>query len=288
VKLAIDSFSYHLHLGRHWFAPSQPRGLRWYCDTCRALEADGLHIDPAHIDLGRDADWLARYADRYGLYIELGASGTSPEDLAAPLAAAERLGARVLRTFIGGTCSDGRQATAARARAARDHLARAVEAAGRHNVCIAVENHGDLFLDDLLGILEVESPYLGVCYDSGNFAAVGEDPVEALEALLDRVVCTHLKDVCPAARFPDAPVFGPPGARLLFCALGDGSLPFPHIVDRLRQTKGPDARITIEIHSPYRRDLDEAELLAFESDNVARSVAYARDVLGICTGPRET
>ena len=270
MKLAIDSFSYHLHLGKHWFRPTRPRDLRWYCETSRTLGADGLHIDPAHVDLSRDVDWLAEYTERHGLYVELGASGTSSEQLAAPLAAAERLGSRVLRTFIGGSCADGPNATAARARAARDDLTRSVELAERHNVCIAVENHGDVFLPDMLTLMERDSPYLGVCYDSGNFAAVGEDPVEALEALLGRVVCTHLKDVCPADRFRDAKAFGPPGAGLHFCALGDGELPLARLVKMLRRAKGDDAHITLEIHSPYRRSLAEDELLAFEADNVAR------------------
>lgn len=281
MKLAIDSFSYHLHLGKHWFQPGQPRDLRWYCDMSRQLGADGLHIDPAHVDLGADVDWLAGYAREHGLYVELGAFGTSPERLARALAAAERLGSTVLRTFIGGSCAAGRAATAERARRARDELARSAALAERHGVCIAVENHGDVFLEDMLTLMELRTPFVGVCYDSGNFAAVGEDPVEALEALMGRVVCTHLKDVCPGDRFDDAEPFRTPRGPIHFCALGDGRLPLGKIVEMLRAAKGDSMRITIEIHSAFRRSLSEAELLAFEADNVARSVAYARDVLGV-------
>ncbi len=281
MKLAVDSFSYHLHLGKHWFKPTKPRGLRWYCDACRQLGVDGFHIDPAHVDINTDIDWLPDYTRQYGLYIELGAFGVSPEQLAAPLAAAEKLGSAVLRTFIGGSCAEGRAATAERAKKAREQLARTVELAQKHGVCIAVENHGDVFLDDVLSLMEIKSPFLGVCYDSGNFAAVGEDPVTALEALIDRVVCTHLKDVCPADRFKDARPFGPPDAPIHFCALGDGELPFSQIVGILRQAKGDDMRVTVEIHSPFRQSLSEEELLKFEADNVARSVTYAREVLGV-------
>ncbi|MCD6365459.1 MAG: sugar phosphate isomerase/epimerase [Planctomycetes bacterium] len=281
MKLAIDSFSYHLHMGKHWFRPATPRDLRWYCDASRKLGADGLHIDPAHIDLTRDSKWLADYAAAHGLYMKLGASGTSPEQLAAPLATAERIGSPLLRTFIGGSCADGREATAARARAARDALARSAELAEKHGVVIAVEDHGDVFLEDMLVLLEVDSPFLGVCYDSGNFAAVGDDPVWALQAVVDRIVCTHLKDMCPGERFPDAKSFGLPGKEFHFCALGDGELPLERIVSILRSAHGDGMHITIEIHSAYRRSLSEEQLLAFEADNVARSVTYARDVLGI-------
>jgi len=281
VRLAVDSFSYHLHLGRHWFHPARPRSLRWYCDSCRELGLDGLHIDPAHIDLDRDIDWLADYARRSGLAIELGAFGTSVEQLAGPLAAAERLGAEVLRTFVGGSCADGRDATAERARTARRELERSVELAGCHNVCIAVENHGDLFLEDLLALLEIESPWLGVCYDSGNFAFTGEDPVAALDALAERIACTHLKDVCEPGRFSDAEPFRSPDGGFHFCALGDGELPVQQIVEALRAEKGNGLNLSIEVHSPWRKSLTEERLLAFEADNVARSVTYARDTLGI-------
>lgn len=281
MKLAIDSFSYHLHLGKHWFTPAQRRDLRWYAEMSRQLDAEGLHIDPWHIDLAHDVDWLAEYASRHGLYLELGASGTAPEQLAAPLAAAKRLGARVLRTFVGGDCVEDQTITAARALKAREELQRSLELAERHGVIIAVENHLDIFLGDLLFIMELNSPFLGVCYDSGNFAAMGEDPLAALAALAPRVVCTHLKDVCPAGRFPEAEPFGLPHTLVHSCALGEGELPLQKIVALLRRVKGENMRLTLEIHTPYRRSLDERELLAFEAENVARSVKYARAVLGI-------
>jgi len=278
MKLAVDSFSFHLHLGRHWFAPDRPRDLRWYCERSHDLGCEGLHIDPAHIDPAADVEWLADWAGEQGMYVELGGCGTSREELDPWLAAAERLSSAVLRTFIGGSVVDGREAVAARARAARENLRESANLAADRNVVIAVEDHGDVFLSDMLTILEVDSPHVGVCYDSGNFAAVGEDPLEALHALIDRVVCTHLKDVCPADRIPDAKPFGGPDG-FHFCALGDGELPLAEIVDTLRRAKGDDMHLTLEIHSAFREALSEAELLTFEADNVARSVRYARGVL---------
>lgn len=281
MKLAIDSFSYHLHFGKHWFVPAQPRDLRWYAEACRQLGVAGLHIDPLHIDLSIEVDWLAEYARRHRLFVELGAIGTSPEALAAPLAAAERVGAKVLRTFIGGSCAKGKAATAARAAQARKELARSVVLAEQHGVVVALENHMDIFLEDLLEILKIDSPFLGICYDSGNFAAVGEDPLQALAALRERVACTHLKDTCPAGRFADAPAYGLPGAEVHFCALGEGTLPLRQIVQMLRQVKGEDMPLTLEICTPFRHTLPESDLLAWEAKNVARSVRYAREVLGI-------
>ena len=63
------------------------------------------------------------------------------------------------------------------------------------------------------------------------------------------------------------------------CALGDGELDLARIVTILRQAKDSDMHVTLEIHSAWRKALSEADLLAFEADTVARSVAYARDVL---------
>ena len=281
MPLAVDSFSYHLHLGRHWFRPVPPRDLRWYCETGKALGVDGLHIDAWHFDVDGDVDWIAEFASTNGLYIELAGSGVSAEELAASLDAAQRVGARILRTFVGGKCTADRGVTAARARAAREYLVRSVEFAEQFGVCLALENHQDLFVDDLLLLLEIDSPFFGICFDTGNFAAMGEDPVTAVEMLGERIVCVQLKDACPADRYDDAVPFGLPDSRVHFCPLGDGVVPLRPVVDALIAMKGKDFPLTLEVHTPFHHGLTPEELLGREEENVVKSVRYARTVLGI-------
>jgi 3-oxoisoapionate decarboxylase len=281
MPLALDSFSYHLHLGRHWFQPETPRDLHWYCEKGKDLGLDGLHIDAWHLDIDRDIDWLARFASAHGMYIELAGSGVSAEELAGSLDAAQRVGARILRTFVGGKCTDDRRLTAARARAAREHLVRSVAFAEQFGVCLALENHQDLFLEDLLLLLEIDSPFFGICLDTGNIAAMGEDPVAAVEILGERIVCMQLKDACPADRHADAVPFGLPESHVHFCSLGEGEVPLRPVVDALAATRGKDFPITLEIHTPFHRTMSPEQLLSREEENVIKSVRYARTVLGI-------
>jgi len=281
MPLALDSFSYHLHMGRHWFQPPAPQDLRWYCEKVVSLGLDGLHIDAWHLDIDQDIDWLADFASSHGMYVELAGSGVSAEELAGHLDAAQRVGARIVRTFIGGKCTDDRRITAARARTAREYLVRSVDFAEQFGVCLALENHQDLFLEDLVLLLEIDSPYFGICLDTGNIAAMGEDPVAAVETLGERIASLQLKDACPADRYDDAVPFGLARSPVHFCPLGEGMVPLRPVVDALAAVRGKEFPATIEMHTPFHRRMSAEELLKREEDNVARSVSYARTVLGI-------
>jgi sugar phosphate isomerase/epimerase len=236
---------------------------------------DGLHIDPYHMDLDKDIPRIRDFAKSNGMYVELGSSGTSPEELTPYIKAAEKTGAKLLRIFIGGSCLDGREIVAERTKKAKKELEQAVKIAEAADVDIAVENHGDVFLEDLENIMEIDSNNIGICYDSGNFAFTGEDPLEAVEILGDRIICTHIKDVCEEQKFPDAKPFATVKRPVHFCALGEGNLPIRKIVDAILAKK-PDINITLEICSPARTDLDEAGLLQTEEQNVIKSVRFMR------------
>ena len=274
MKFAIDSFSYHLHFGKHWFTPTHPVDLKWYCETSKKLGAKGIHVDPFHIDLDKDTEWLSEYLAANNMYIELGGAGVDIETLKPQLLTAQKLGSPILRTFIDGDCSKGRAYTKQNALKAKELLKESVKLAEDLNVIIAVEDHIDLFLDDMLILMEIDSPCLGTCYDSGNYMAVGEDPLNALEKLIDRVVCTHLKDMCQTNRYTDAETFGINNHKGHFCAIGDGILPAKKITDILKEKKGNDLKLTLEIHTPYRKSLSEKDLLDFEINNIVRSVNY--------------
>lgn len=281
MKLAVDSFSYHLHFGKHWFVPSKQYDLQWYCGLCKNLKLDGLHIDPMHIDISKDIGWLKEFSEENNLYIELGAMGINYADLDKPLEAARYLGSKVLRTFVGGSCDEGREATKIKAERAKQELLRSLENAEKMGVVIALENHADLYSDDIKRILEIDSPFLGLCYDAGNFFSIGEDPLEAVKMFAEKIVCTHLKDVLPPETYPDAQTFGSGNYKTHFCALGDGKMPLKDIMNVIRKSKGEDFNITLEIHTPHRKSLSEDELLAFEIENVIKSVHYAKNILAV-------
>ena len=80
----------------------------------------------------------------------------------------------------------------------RQHVAAFATRCQAENIDLVVESYdnkgslcyGSERLKDLLG----RSKSLGVAFDIGNFTFAGEDPVEAYDALKDRVRHVHLKD----------------------------------------------------------------------------------------------
>ena len=90
MRLGIDSFSCHLHFGKHWFQPAKNYDLKWFCEKCVDLKVDGIHIDPIHIDIENDIEWLNKFCSEHNLFIELGAIGISPEEITPSIIAAKK------------------------------------------------------------------------------------------------------------------------------------------------------------------------------------------------------
>lgn len=65
---------------------------------------------------------------------------------------------------------------------------------------LAIENHKDFEVHELLALLEsLASPHVGVCLDTGNSLALLEDPMEVVRLLAPHTLTVHFKDiaVCP-------------------------------------------------------------------------------------------
>lgn len=64
---------------------------------------------------------------------------------------------------------------------------------------IAIHNHGPKAsydkIDDVVNAVKDHHPRIGACVDTGHYLRSGENPVEAIERLKDRVFGVHLKDV---------------------------------------------------------------------------------------------
>ncbi|MBV8443328.1 MAG: sugar phosphate isomerase/epimerase, partial [Hyphomicrobiales bacterium] len=73
----------------------------------------------------------------------------------------------------------------------------------------------------------------GVCLDTGNAFPVAESPLEFARRVAAHVVHVHLKDY--RVQFTDE------GFRLIRCAIGDGAVPFPAVLDVLAE---PGPRLT--------------------------------------------
>ena len=237
MNLAIDTYSFFINFGRHQYKPSNPWTLTRYFDFVIENRLNGIHMDPAHYDPVKDVPILDHFCKENNLYIELGAMEILSDDFMDYFKAAHITGSNILRTFIGGSPDDDPAVMKTRITKSKENLSHILPLAEKYQIKIAVENHIDVTSDELDWLIDFDSPYIGICYDSGNFAAMNENPVKALKRFKDRILCTHLKDVCPKEIYPDAPFFGLVGKQVQFCALGEGILPIQAILSKRKFRK---------------------------------------------------
>jgi sugar phosphate isomerase/epimerase len=232
--------------------------------------------------------------------------------------AAAQAGAAVARTAMlpGRRYEEFATAEAYRAAAERGlkSLQLAEPVAARHHLRLAIENHKDHRTAEKIGVLKrLGSEYVGACIDVGNNLALLEDPVETVRALAPWALTVHLKD--HAVREYDE------GFLLADAALGEGFLDLPAIVQIVRKARpaatfnlevitrdplkvpvltdkywatfddvpGRDLARTLRLvkaHAspaplPTVSDLPPERQVEVEAGNVTRSLAYARDKLGL-------
>lgn len=107
--------------------------------------------------------------------------------------------------------------------------------AERHQVFVAIEPHQAISktTGGLLRIATlVDSPMLRINYDLGNAYLGGVDPYEGLEAVVDRVVHVHAKDI---AAETGAALRGKTTGTPVGCACGDGVIQWRRVIDILRK-----------------------------------------------------
>jgi sugar phosphate isomerase/epimerase len=121
---------------------------------------------------------------------------------------------------------------------------------GAHfGVRLAFENGGERELADIEAAIQGSNQWVGFNLDTGNFAAQGGDPVEAVYRLGSRLLHLHLKDV--------------PGLGSHDCvALGTGIVDFPGVIKALK-TCDYTGWLSIEIetgdHDPSAEIIASAE-----------------------------
>ncbi len=198
----------------------------------------------------RDADYLARLRDaldRHRMYLEGTVSLPKNADGMArfedELRVAKEAGVCVVRTV----CMNGRRYetydAAEQFRQFADQswksLQLAEPVAARHGIRLAVENHKDWRIDEMLGWLKrLSSEHIGVCLDTGNSIALLEDPHDVVDAYAPWTFTTHLKDMA-VAEYDD-------GFLLSEVPLGQGFLDLPRVIATLHKAR-PEVRLNLEM-----------------------------------------
>jgi sugar phosphate isomerase/epimerase len=246
-RLGVGMYSY----GIHWGAARARRKVPFrtpleFLDHCHRLGAAGVQMTLA----GGEADSPARLrarAEAHQMYIEgqvrLPGQKGDRARFEAEVAAARKAGADVVRAAV---LSGRRYEKFTSARAfrqftaqARQSLALAEPVLKKHRVRLAVENHKDWRVPELLELVKrLSSEHVGVCLDTGNSIALLEDPLAVVEAYAPYAVSTHLKDMA-VAEYRE-------GFLLAEVPLGEGFLDLKKVVATLRRA-APKVRFNLEM-----------------------------------------
>ncbi len=123
----------------------------------------------------------------------------------------------------------------------------------RYGVRAAYENGSDKNVAEILSAVRGGNEWIGVNLDTGNLAAQGGDPVQAVRELGQRIVHVHLKDV-PAIGAHDC------------VALGKGIVDVAGVIRELKAI-GYDGWLSIEIETG---DRDPSAEIAASAETVRR------------------
>lgn len=210
MKIGIDSYCYHRFFGEVYPQQSQPpkrMSLEDFLDRAHALAVDGVSLESCFVPR-YDTDYLAgvkEKLDRYGLDrvyawghpdgLEGGRNERAYDEMLTSLEHARQIGATVMRV-VGSSLMFRKEPHEPQIERLSRMFSAAVKEAERQSIRLAVENHIDFTADEMLQLLtNVNSPCLGLNFDTGNFLRLLDDPIKGMEKLAPYVYATHIKDL---------------------------------------------------------------------------------------------
>ncbi|MCZ6795759.1 MAG: sugar phosphate isomerase/epimerase, partial [Planctomycetota bacterium] len=259
--------------------PPRRMTLEDFIDRARELEVDGVSLESCFIDRRDDRGYLESVKarlDDHGLDrvyawghpdgLEGGKNQREYEEMLRSLEHAGTIGASVMRV-VGSSLMFRFENHQEQIGRLVEMFKEAVKVAEDHGVRMAIENHIDFTGDEILQLLEaVDSPHLGLNFDTGNFARLLDDPIKAMEKLARYTLATHIKDlkVNPEAAVDDWYFFST-------TPVGDGFIDNTRLA-RLLKGAGYQGFLAMELdflHPDYNADEDTA---------VARSVQVLKEI----------
>jgi 3-oxoisoapionate decarboxylase len=287
MKIGIDSYCYHRFFGEVYpqqSPPSRRMTLEDFLERAHELKVDGVSLESCFIPR-LDRDYLLSVKDaldRYGMDrvyawghpdgLEAGRNERAYDEMVAGFEHARNIGAPVMRV-VGSSLMFRHEPHGPQIERLSRMFSNAVKVAEQYGVKMAVENHIDFTADEMLQLLtNVDSPYLGMNFDTGNFVRLLDDPIKGMQKLAKYVVATHIKDLKlhPEAAADDWFFFSS-------APVGEG------IVDNYRLARlladaGYQGFLAVEIdflHPDYGADEDAAvEKSIRELRRIARAVSH--------------
>lgn len=214
MKTGIDSYCFHRYFGEvypHQTPPPEDEKMTMedFLTFAKKLDVDGVSLESCFFP-SYDKGWfldLKAQLDDYGfdrVYawghpdgLEAGKNRDEFDSMIAQIPYAKLIGADVMR-IVASSLVFRFEPHGPQLEILTKWLKEAVVVAKEYDVKLAVENHIDYTADECVELLDrVDSPYLGLNLDTGNFLRLLDDPVDGAKKLADRVYATHIKDLKP-------------------------------------------------------------------------------------------
>lgn len=289
MKLGIDSYCYHRFFGEVYPQQSQPSkrmSIEQFVDRACELSVAGVSLEScffpsfsseylAALRMSLDERGLERvYAWGHPDGLEGGNNREAYRDMVRNIDFARQIGAKVMRV-VGSSHGYRHDPHQPQLERLTRMFREAVKPAEQCGIKLAVENHIDFTASEMAQLLDaVDSPYLGINFDTGNFLRLLDDPVKGMAKLAPRVYATHIKDLQVQK--------GVPADEWYFMSsvpVGEGIVRIPKLLEILL-TASFDGLLAIEIdflHPDYGNDEDAA---------VANSTAKLKSILQEMNLPR--
>jgi sugar phosphate isomerase/epimerase len=212
MKVGIDSYCFHRFFGEvypHQTAPEKNMTMEDFLAYAKELDVDGVSLESCFFPTFEEA-WfndLKAQLDDYGfdrVYawghpdgLEAGKNRDEFDSMISQIKNAKLIGADVMRV-VASSLMFRFEPHGPQIDILVDWFKEAVKVAEDYDVKLAVENHIDYTSDECVELLDrVDSPYLGLNLDTGNFLRLLDDPVDGTRKLADKVYATHIKDLKP-------------------------------------------------------------------------------------------
>lgn len=212
MKVGIDSYCYHRFFGEVYpdqQPPAKKMTVEDFLKRAHELKVDGVSLESCFFP-STDPGWFKELNARLDEYkfdrvyawghpdgLERGKNPAAYQDMVNMIPYAQAIGAPVMRV-VGSSLMFRHEPHGPQIKALVKMFKKAVKIAKDHGVKLAVENHIDFTSAEILQLLEqVDSEYLGLNFDTGNFLRLLDDPVAGMEILAPYVLATHVKDLMP-------------------------------------------------------------------------------------------
>ena len=211
MKVGIDSYCFHRFFGDVYPQQEQPPSqmtLEDFLKFAVDLGVQGVSLESCFIPQREDKGYMEgikAFLDDHNLDrvyawghpdgLEGGKNEAEYKEMIKSFEHAKNIGAKVMRV-VGSSLMFVHEPHQPQIERLTKMFKEAIKVAEDYDVKMAVENHIDFTSDEILQLLEkVDSPYLGLNFDTGNFLRLLDDPIKGMEKLAKYTYATHIKDL---------------------------------------------------------------------------------------------